>query len=149
MKNVNPDPYSFLTGTVKYFGSAQEKNNSGFEIVLSSYPLHFSYNWYSHKEGGLIFCVCSCFLHRSVYSDELLVRRWTNLAVGSTTSALPTFYSNRKASIRLTFDNGNLTRRTLIGSIKIELFCQQKSLINGISYRSVETIRRRLQSKIF
>jgi hypothetical protein len=30
MKNVNPDSYSFLTGTVKYFGSAQEKNNSGF-----------------------------------------------------------------------------------------------------------------------
>ena len=93
--------------------------------------------------------MCSCFLHRSVYSDELLVRRWTKLAVGSTTSALPTFYSNRKASIRLTFDNGDLTRRTLIGSIKIELFCQQKSLINGISYRSVETIHRRLQSNIF
>jgi len=33
--------------------------------------------------------------------------------------------------------------------LKIKLFCQQKSLINGISYRSVETIRRRLQSKIF
>jgi len=72
-----------------------------------------------------------------------------NLAVGSTTSALPTSYNNRKASKRLTFDNGNLTRRTLIGSIKIKLFCQQKSLINGISYRSVETIRRRLQSNIF
>ncbi len=75
------------------------KEKSGFVNNSQLYPLHFSNYYCSPKEGGLFF-VCVPVLHRSVHSDELLVRRWTNFSCGFYNISFTSFLQQQKGKYK-------------------------------------------------